>query len=115
MLLTSAERNRDLLFYLAQTRHPVRRSGSPMILITRPNLSPTHTCIPILDKYTVGNYSREACLSGAVRTVIAGGMVGYRETNRCDYLTLVIKRRGETWRLSPRPFSYLQTLNKVSI
>lgn len=29
----------------------------------------------------MGNYSREACLSGAVRTVIAGGMVGYREAN----------------------------------
>lgn len=35
----------------------------------------------------MGNYSREACLSGAVRTVIAGGMVGYREANHAASAT----------------------------
>lgn len=63
-----------------------------MIIITSPNpLGPahshTHTYIPILDKYAMGNYSGEACLSGAVRTVIARGMVGYREANRAASAT----------------------------
>lgn len=30
----------------------------------------------------MGNYSGEACLSGAVKTVIARGTAGYREANR---------------------------------
>lgn len=110
--------NGDLPFYLAQTYHPVRRSGSPMIIITSPNPlglahSRTHTYIPALDKYATGNYSGEACLSGAVRAVIARGMVGYREANRAASATLAVasdfdyKERGERWRLSPHPFSCL--------
>lgn len=61
----------------------------------------------------MGNYSGEACLSGAVRTVIARGMVGYREANRAASATLALasdfdyKERGGRWRLSPNPFSYL--------
>lgn len=49
----------------------------------------------------MGNYSREACLSGAVRIVIARGMVGYREANRAASATLAVvsdfdyKKRGE--------------------
>lgn len=38
----------------------------------------------------MGNYSGEACLSGAVRTVIARGMVGYREANRAASATLAV-------------------------
>lgn len=89
-----------------------------MIIITSPNPlglahSHTHTYIPTLDKYAMGNYSGEACLSGAVRTVIARGMVGYREANRAASATLALasdfdyKERGGRWRLSPNPFSYL--------
>lgn len=61
----------------------------------------------------MGNYSGEACLSGAVRTVIARGMVGYRGANRAATATLAVasdfdyKERGERWRLSPNAFSYL--------
>ena len=61
----------------------------------------------------MGNYSWEACLSGAVRTVIARGMVGYREANRAASATPAVvsnfdyKERGERWRLSPNPYSYL--------
>lgn len=38
----------------------------------------------------MGNYSGEACLSGAVRTVIARGMVGYREANCTASATLAV-------------------------
>lgn len=38
----------------------------------------------------MGNYSGEACLSGAVRTVIARGMVGYREANHAASATLAV-------------------------
>lgn len=62
----------------------------------------------------MGNYSGEACLSGAVRTVIARGMVGYREANRAASAILAVasdfdysKERDERRRLSPNPFSYL--------
>lgn len=77
-----------------------------MIIITSPkSLGPAHLCahtyIPTLDKYAMGNYSGEACLSGAVRIVIARGMVGYREANRTASATLAVvsdfdyKKRGE--------------------
>lgn len=61
----------------------------------------------------MGNYNGEACLSRAVRTVIARGMVGYREVNRAASATLAVasdfdyKERGERWRLSPNPLSCL--------
>lgn len=61
-----------------------------MIIITSPDplgLAHTHSYIPTLGKYATGNYSGEACLSGAVRAVIAGGMVGYREENRAASAT----------------------------
>lgn len=89
------EHNGDLPFCLAQTCHPVWRSGPPMIITTSPNpfcLAHTQTHTSTLDKYTMGNYSGEACLSGAVTTVIARGMVGYREANRA-----VIVRHGRRW------------------
>ena len=54
-----------------------------MIIIT----VQTRSRRPTLDKYTAGNYSGEACLSGAVRTVIAGGMAGYRDADRAASAT----------------------------
>lgn len=79
----------------------------------------THTFLPSLDKYTVGNYSLEACHRRAVRTVIARGMVGYREANFIASVTLATtsdfdyKEMSERRRLAPKPFSYLILLNKL--
>ena len=55
-------------------------SFSPSVLLGHAPRTSSDTAI--LDKYAIGNYSRGGGVCGggvAVRTVIAGGTVGYRE------------------------------------